>query len=56
MICGNHDSFLKNSTDVNSLNMFRDTPNVVVVDKPAEILLNGQACLLVPWLTDLSKY
>lgn len=56
LICGNHDSFLKNSTDVNSLNMFRGTPNVVVVDKPVEVLLNGRRCLLVPWLTDLSKY
>lgn len=56
MICGNHDAFLKNSTDVNSLNMFRDTPNVTVFDKPEEILVNSRKCLLVPWLTDLTAY
>ena len=56
MICGNHDSFLKNSTDVNSLNIFRNTKNVHVIDKPEEIDVNGQRCLLVPWLTDLSVY
>lgn len=37
LICGNHDAFLKNSTDVNSLNIFRNTKNVYVVDKPEEI-------------------
>ena len=56
LICGNHDAFLKNSTDVNSLNMFRNTPNAHVIDKPEEILLNSKKCLLVPWLTDLSAY
>lgn len=56
LICGNHDSFFKNSTDVNSLNMFRDTPNVVVIDKPEEFAVNSQRCLFVPWLTDLSSY
>ena len=56
LVCGNHDAFLKNSTDVNSLNMFRNTPNVHVIDKPEEIMLNSKRCLLVPWLTDLSAY
>ena len=56
LICGNHDSFLKNSTDVNSLNIFRNTRNVHVVDKPEEAEINGQKCLFVPWLTDLSVY
>lgn len=56
LICGNHDSFMKNTTDINSLNMFRDTPNVVVVDKPETVSVNSRSCLLVPWLTDLSAY
>ena len=56
LICGNHDAFLKNSTDINSLNMFRSMKNVFVVDKPEEADLNGQRCLFVPWLTDLSVY
>jgi len=56
MVVGNHDAYLKNSTDINSLNIFRDTPNIIVFDKADEIELNGQKCLLVPWLTDLSTY
>lgn len=54
MICGNHDSYFKNTTDVNSINIFRDRPNVKVIDKTEEISLNGQRVLLVPWLGDVS--
>ena len=56
LVVGNHDAYLKNSTDINSLNIFRNTHNVTVLDGPAEIEINGQRCLLVPWLTDLTKY
>lgn len=56
MILGNHDLFNKNSTDVNSINIFRDNENIHVVDTPLEIDINGKKSLLVPWLSDLSKY
>lgn len=56
LIVGNHDAYLKNSTDINSINIFRDTPNVTVIDRPEEVLVNGQRFLLVPWLSDMSKY
>jgi predicted MPP superfamily phosphohydrolase len=56
MIIGNHDLFNKNSTDVNSINIFRDINNVVVVDKPLECKLNDKTALFVPWLSDLSEY
>ena len=42
MILGNHDLFNKNSTDVNSINIFRDNSSVHVVDSPIEIALNGK--------------
>lgn len=56
LIVGNHDSHLKNSIDINSLNVFKDTPNVVIVDKPMQVSINGNNSLLVPWLGELSSY
>ena len=53
MVLGNHDLFNKNSTDVNSINIFRDNANVAVIDKPTEVVLKA---LLVPWLADLSSF
>lgn len=32
MIIGNHDIFLKNSVDINSIKIFSDINNVTVVD------------------------
>ena len=56
MVLGNHDLFNKNSTDVNSINIFRDNSRINVIDKPTEISLNGKSALLVPWLSDLSGF
>ena len=56
LIVGNHDSYLKNSIDINSLNIFRENRNVRIVDRPEEVSVNGERFLLVPWLTDLSTY
>lgn len=55
LIVGNHDCFLKNSADINSLNMFRDNSNVIVVDQATELMLNNQTCILVPWLADIQN-
>lgn len=56
MVLGNHDLFNKNSTDVNSINIFRDNVNIHVIDQPIEIDMNGKTALLVPWLSDLSAF
>lgn len=56
LVVGNHDTHYKNSADVNSLNMFRDTANVTVVDKALELQLNGKKVLLCPWLADLQQF
>ena len=56
LIVGNHDSHLKNSIDINSLNIFKDTPNVKIIDKPTEVSINGNSTLFVPWLGDVSSY
>ena len=54
LICGNHDIYLKNSTDINSINIFKDIPNVELVTKTQEVMMNNSKCLLVPWLGDTS--
>ena len=56
MILGNHDLFNKSSTDINSINIFRDNEHVHVVDTPEEVLMNGKRALFVPWLSDLSAF
>lgn len=56
LIVGNHDQYLKNTTEINSINMFQDIPNVTLVDKPLDVMLNGKHATLVPWQGDLSQY
>ena len=56
MVVGNHDIYMKNSVDINSLVMFKDIENVKIVDKTMQVKLNGCDCLLVPWLGDLSSF
>ena len=56
MILGNHDLYLKNSTEVSSVNIFKSDANVVVVDKPLEVMLNSKRALLVPWLANLDGF
>lgn len=56
LIVGNHDSHLKNSIDINSLNMFKTMPNVEVIDKVTEVSINGNKTVLVPWIGDMSTY
>lgn len=56
LIVGNHDLYYKNSASISSSNVFRDIENVVVIDKPTEVDINGQKALFVPWLSDLSSF
>ena len=55
-ILGNHDIYMKNSLDINSLVIFKDLANVVLVDKVMEASINGNKSLLIPWLGDLTPY
>lgn len=56
LIVGNHDIYMKNSVDVNSLVMFESIPNVTIIEKATEATLNGNTSLLVPWLADFSAF
>lgn len=55
MILGNHDLYLKNSTEVSSINIFKNASNVEVISECSELELNGKKCLLVPWLASISE-
>jgi len=53
-ILGNHDIYMKNSSEINSLVIFKDLPNVKIISMPEEIDFNGKLGLMVPWLGDVS--
>ena len=56
MIVGNHDIYMKNSVDVNSLVIFKDLPNVEIIDDVRQMCINGKSTLAVPWLGDVSLF
>ena len=55
-ILGNHDIYMKNSTDVNSMVIFKDLPNVHVISKTEVVYVNGKKSAFVPWLGDLLSF
>lgn len=55
LICGNHDIYYKNTANVNSINMFKNNKNVVVIDSLTGATINGQKALFIPWLADISS-
>lgn len=52
LICGNHDIYYKNTLGVNSINIFKDNPNIIVVDTLTLVKINNQIAALIPWLSD----
>jgi len=53
LICGNHDSYFKNTTDINSIKIFKETKNVFVIDsEPETVSMNDQLGLFIPWDAD----
>jgi DNA repair exonuclease SbcCD nuclease subunit len=52
MLAGNHDTYFKNTNDVNSIDLvLREYQNVVVLDKPANIQLkSGTPICMIPWI------
>ena len=50
MLVGNHDTYFKNTNEVNSPNMLlNEYHNIVTINHPFEIELGGVNFLLVPW-------
>lgn len=51
MIAGNHDTFFKNTNEVNSLDLLlREYDNITTYSDATEIVVDGKTLLLVPWI------
>lgn len=51
MIAGNHDTYFKNTNDVNSPDLLLGTySNINVIDSPTTIELDGKPILMMPWI------
>lgn len=55
-ILGNHDIYMKNSVDVNSMIIFKDIQNVTIIDKTQTAYINGSKAAFVPWLGNLDAF
>lgn len=53
MIVGNHDIFLRNSTEINSPSLLlKDYPNIKVYSSPTNTKIAGIDTTIVPWICD----
>lgn len=53
MIVGNHDIFLRNSTDINSPSLLlKDYPNIKVYNSPTTTKIDNLDVMLIPWICD----
>lgn len=55
-LLGNHDIYMKNTVDINSLVFFNTIKNVKLISETTEVSINGNKSCLVPWLGDISKF
>lgn len=52
-LVGNHDTYYKNTNEVNSLDLLLDGfHNINVVNEPVEVEFEGVVFLLIPWISD----
>jgi len=51
MLAGNHDTYFKNTNDVNSVDLLlREYGNINVIDHPAEIFVGPHKICMMPWI------
>lgn len=55
-ILGNHDIYMKNTVDINSMVIFNNIPNVTIVSNIEDVFINDKRTLMVPWLGNVSAY
>lgn len=55
MIAGNHDSYYKHNSSVNSISILKGRSNIKIYDKPQIIQINNKEMMFCPWGTTLDK-
>lgn len=50
VLLGNHDMYLMNSPDINSVATIRNINNVIIYDQPKQINIDGLSILMMPWI------
>ncbi len=51
MLAGNHDTYFKNTNEVNSVDLLlREYNNITVIDAPHTIYVGGTAICMMPWI------
>jgi len=56
MILGNHDTYYKNSIEVNSIKQYESLNNLYIIDKDTVIDICGKQLLCTPWGFNLHSY
>jgi len=55
MITGNHDSYYKHNSSVNSISILKGRRNITVIDRPQTIQINNRELFFSPWGTSLEN-
>ena len=51
MLAGNHDTYFKNTNEVNSPDLLlKDYPNIIIHDRPETLQLDHTSILMMPWI------
>jgi DNA repair exonuclease SbcCD nuclease subunit len=51
MLAGNHDTYFKNTNEVNSPDLLlQEYSNVIVIDEPETIVIDGTSICMMPWI------
>lgn len=50
VLLGNHDMYLMNSPDINSVSTIRNINNVYIYEEPKQINIDGLSVVMMPWI------
>jgi len=54
ILVGNHDSFYKDRSDINSLSILDGWKNITVISNTSQFMIYGKTCTFLPWGADIS--
>lgn len=55
MITGNHDSYYKDNSTVNSLSILKAKNNITVIDTPTKLKIKNKDIMMCPWGTEINE-